>query len=350
MYILCIRVLVSPIHAHIHNLHTKLFERNEEDFVLRKGYILVVGLSDVPLHLQTIITMANLEDYSEEWLAAIEKSIGDIEYHQILINTLSTATADEAVLPPTTPPPFMPPRRPSAHRTNQENGQVHPYATINKNVKKGGVSSNPYVPVTNAFANLSLDDEGNSGKRKGPQGNHQRRSTQVRYLRVRAECGYAECIRNTAVEAGKNREWLFVPDRWQDAYGLINRTLADTDEWWAILLSANDSHPRVEHLQDNHSFLQLTELFQALTILEESTERERQDALKLLDKNLKRVQAKLDPLKDSRQDAMNAMGKQRWSNNPAPKMDYAEKMRLLGVEEKELMFALQVLQELQLHL
>lgn len=294
--------------------------------------------------------MSNLQDYSEEWLAAIEQSIGDIEYHQILINTLSSATAEEAILPPTTPPPFMPSRRPSAHRTNPENGQVHPYTTINKNAKKGSVSSNPYVPVTNAFAHLSLDEESTKGRRRGPQGGSQRRSTQVRYLLVRAECGYAECIRNTAVEAGKNREWRFVPDRWQEAYDLINRTLTDTDEWWAILLVANDNHPPVERLQDGHSHLQLSELFQSLTILEESTERERQEALRHLEKNLKHVQAKLDPLKDSRQDAMNAMGKKRWDNNPTPKMDYAEKMRLLAVEEKELQYALQVLQELQLRL
>lgn len=248
--------------------------------------------------------------------------------------------------------PHQPAPRSNNNRSNnRQTGQVHEFGIIRR-VASNGVSVNPYVPPTNSFAHLLLEDDEEEvpNVRRSNVNSSNRRSMQARYLLVRAECGYAECIRASAVAAGKNKDWVGVPVLWQQAYDLINRTLEDTSDWWAILLSASDQVPVPEDLQDGHSHTLLVELLDSLRIVEESTERERQAALRLLDKNLKKVQEKLNPLQEGRRAAMTAMGEDRWNNNPRPKMDYAERMRLLAVEETQLLAALQVLQELQLQM
>ena len=301
-------------------------------------------------------------NFSEEWLSAIERGVGNTEYHQLLVNSLSAVSAEDAVLPPNFPPPALP-RQPASRTNNRSNnnrsnnrqtGQVHEYGTIRR-IANNGVSANPYVPPAtgNAFSHLSMEDDEEeeiNNVRRSTVNYSNRRSMQVRYLLVRAECGYAECIRANAVAAGKDRNWVQVPVLWQEAYDLINRTLENTSEWWAILLSASDQVPTPADLQDGHSYALLVELLDSLHILQETTERERQAALRLLDKNLKKVQEKLSPLQEGRQNAMTAMGEDRWNNNPRPKMDYAERMRLLAVEEAQLQAAMQVLQELQLQM
>lgn len=295
----------------------------------------------------------------EEWLRAIENNVGNTDYHQLLVNALSAVSPEDTVLPPNFPPPALPrqsaPRSQNRSSNNTSNsrqtGQVHEYGAIRR-IANNGVSANPYVPPTNSFAHLAIEDdeeEVNDSRRSNVNyGN--RRSMQVRYLLVRAECGYAECIRAKATAAGKDKDWVRVPVLWQEAYNLINRTLQDTNDWWAILVSASDMVPVPENLQDGHSRSLLVELLESLRIVEDSTERERQAALRLLDKNLKKVQEKLSPLQEGRQNAMTAMGEERWNNNPRPKMDYVERMRLLAVEEEQLLAAMLVLQELQLQM
>ncbi len=111
---------------------------------------------------------------------------------------------------------------------------------------------------------------------------------------------------------------------------------------------AESSGVRQGLLQDEHSFPLLTELLESLLLVQEDTEQKRQAALREIEKQLQKVRNQLDPLKDSRQVALEKMGQEAWDHNPRPKMDYAERMRLLRLEQDALEHAAQVLQELNL--
>ncbi len=74
-------------------------------------------------------------------------------------------------------------------------------------------------------------------------------------------------------------------------------------------------NPFLHSLTGNHDFTTLNELFHAVRLVCEHTEVERNKAILYLQKQLKRVLKKLNPLKNSRGVVKEEMGDENWNNN-----------------------------------
>lgn len=175
-------------------------------------------------------------------------------------------------------------------------------------------------------------------------------STQVRYIIVRAECGLAEAVRLSTAEFVRNRDYGEVAARWQEAYNILRTTLVNTDSWQVVLLNYAEMNGTFADpvFLDNHNIPALQELMYSLQVVQDDTQFHRDEALKTLDFQLRKVMSKLNPLRRDRDEVKSSWGEVRWNNNPRPKMDYAEKMRLLAVEKEALESAIMIISTLQL--
>lgn len=167
---------------------------------------------------------------------------------------------------------------------------------------------------------------------------------QVRYLVVMAEMGLAEAKRKMAEEC---RDCAVMTALWQEAYAILNDMLARTVDHWHAIVADYIQNGGTQHL-DGHNLTALQELLHNVGILCDHTEFERGKALRNLEFQLRKVQGKLNPLRTSRSDVKSRMGEERWNHNPAPKMDYAERMRLLADEQRALEDAIAAIASLQL--
>ncbi len=144
--------------------------------------------------------------------------------------------------------------------------------------------------------------------------------TQSRYLLVRLKCAIAEMYRNLAVKAQKEQQLPECSKNWVEAYSMLTGCFGDVEIWSFLLTNFSNNLPE----QHDKSTLQM--LCDSFRVLAEDTDREKKKSLDLLDKKKQVIMGKLDPMLAQRDAVKQSWGK-RWTQNPHPKMDYAEKRK-----------------------
>lgn len=173
--------------------------------------------------------------------------------------------------------------------------------------------------------------------------------SQLRYLQARAVCGLAEAHMLVAIDIGKDKDWPAFADRWQATYDTVNSLFTDGHEyghWYAEY--AHEDHPDNAVLEDEHVFIALHILFNAIDIARDHMERNKVESRKKLSKEHEKIMRKLNPLRADRDEVKEKLGTDFWENNPTPKMTYAERMIMLHEQAKALEHAMEVLDSLYL--
>lgn len=278
---------------------------------------------------------SKFKNYSNLWLETLANN-NSIEYLESLLPFL-----DQLV------PHFPPAKRPPPV------GEHFSTATTSE------VVDNDYSGVTNMFNDLLINDdssvesETDAGRQMGMESNtndDESIKVQVRYLKVRVLCGIAETYRNQAMSALREKDYVNVRVMWQLAWNTLISCQENIDEWWALLCNLNDdpfsTSSQLPKLSKKHDRVQLVELFDALHILIEDTERERENALVQISKKLEFIERKLNPMIRDRNEVKISMGEEKWTNNPEPKQTYAMKRKQWEEDKKLLIAAMEVVQQL----
>lgn len=115
------------------------------------------------------------------------------------------------------------------------------------------------------------------------------------------------------------------------------------DEWWALLAQfQEDKLPITNYHQPQY----LEQTLDELLIVEENSERERSSALDRMYSQQERLSAKLAPMLEERDFTKVKIGIDKWTNNPAPKLTFAERRRLLELELSEVSIAVNIVESL----
>lgn len=316
----------------------------------------------------------HVPDYTEQWLTALTKAVGDVAYHVELLHVLQNLSDEVQKLPPSIPPPVR---------------LGKPHDNDKHKIESTGRQQSVFE-MSNAFSALFDDDEDDlvDKKKKRQAGNKNNKkdqkkpaastamtgdtkAMQVRYLAIRTQCGLAEAYRIEANEHEEQRAWNEVATFWSEAYELLNRTVIHMDPWLAICINdeingaeanvADESNKRGSRRRkrnvdknsvvvpvDGHDLKQLDNLLDNVHLVKEDTEREREFALERMQKELQHIVLKLQPLRQDRDVVKARVGENRWKNNPAPKMTYAERIIALAQEKKALEEAIDSVQMLML--
>jgi hypothetical protein len=201
--------------------------------------------------------------------------------------------------------------------------------------------------LTNAFSELCADSNSDSDEDEDDEEDHNKITSegqdnaapapevQCRYLIVRVICSIAENYRNEAVTAQREKDYVSVRVKWLSAWNELMTCQANIDEWCALLYIKSDAcnadpfaiSSSSPPLPKKHNRAQLVELFQALQLLIQDTERQKELALAQLYKRIQFVNAKLNPMLRDRNSVKVSMGEEKWNNNPEPKQTYAEKRK-----------------------
>jgi hypothetical protein len=281
-------------------------------------------------------------DYSESWLQLLEAPNG-VKTVDSLTDLLHIVAEMDQNLPPSKPPPGV---QAGAHRDSGPAARAAPHAGQD-NRRQRFVSS-----MVNSFAALDLDDDDDAdevpnGSRRGGAGAApvRKRSIQCRYLSIRVICGIAEAYRTQATEHQRTKEYSAMAAAWVSAHDSLLCCREDTDGWYALSLG-----PARALQEEMHDPAQLAELLGSLQVLGEHTEEEKARALGWLHKRLSYVQEKLNPMLRERDAVKSSMGVDRWTNNPAPTMTYAERRAQWERDQKELQAAIELIEPLSFRL
>ena len=280
-------------------------------------------VSDYPRNVQQLNVKPKKQfpDYSEEWLQLLESAQ---QKSQHFFSKLLTLRKFKEKYPPSELPPDI------SSDTSEESQDS------NEN------QSTTSEDIANAFELLSMDDEVTNHVKKHPEKisvlDEHRRSIQWRYLKVRIICGMVDSIRKEAFEAHREKNYAIMKIQWINAYNTLSECLRGIDPWLSMLQS--------KHFADQHNEDQLRELFEGFLLLAEDTEKHRDEALHLLEKRRNFLDRKLTPMLQSRDKAKESYGKQKWKENPSPKMDYAERRKQWEDELFEVMEAFNVIDKL----
>lgn len=86
---------------------------------------------------------------------------------------------------------------------------------------------------------------------------------------------------------------------------------------------SNKQNPIIVH--DNHNIIQLYDFMNIYDILLNDTDRHKAQSLQYLKRRLIYASEKLNPMIQERNQVKRRIGEVRWTSNPAPKFDYAER-------------------------
>ena len=189
-------------------------------------------------------------------------------------------------------------------------------------------------------SNDSEDDNDNETAFSAP-GASSVRPIQSRYFLVKLQCALAEKVRAAAVAAQKRRDFKICRDLWIEAYEVANAIFSTVMTWTLEIEFA------VEGARYAHDLRSAQELVNAVPVLAEDTDREKDLAIQLLETSKRRLYAKLNPLLRDREKAKESMG-DAWKENPAPKMTFAEKRRQMEEDMLDVSHCLATLSALRI--
>ena len=99
--------------------------------------------------------------------------------------------------------------------------------------------------------------------------------------------------------------------------------------------------------QEQHDHSVVDSLLAGLAVLSDDTNREKDGAIAQLRKRIESLQRQLQPNLEGRAKAMESMGAERWTSNPAPKRSFAEKRREMEEEIFEMSQAVHIIEPLR---
>ena len=291
------------------------------------------------------------KDYTSLWLNVLAThTVGDRDYLQSLIPALQKCH-----------PKYPPSRRPPPLPTDE--------VSIRDGIRNMNINSPNPANMHNMFNMLSIDESTSKGyvyDSKGRNsGNVKRNVTanidvegiQTRYLLVRVYCSIAENFRNEGVSSQKSKDYENCKSMWSLALNTLKLCEEDIAEWYAMLyLRSNelDMDPfditgSPSGLPDKHDRDQLVDLFKALHLLIEDTERQKEKTLAQLSRRMQYVAEKLNPMLRARDDVKSVLGDDKWKNNPEPKFDFAIRRKEWEEEMKALSSAVNFLRSLNFY-
>lgn len=304
------------------------------------------------------------KNYSTQWIAFLS-NIRDYTYFQIIHN-VDILTKCKQEFPPTKLPNLLAPSEPTAstlRNVDDERSEFSAYsgtsrstATFNtfqtQNIGAGGggglQSVNPFSYIDygsdeDSDDSNNSDDSDDSDEDVAGSGNASSNaagqvSIQTRYIRLKLLCAAAEDLRAQAIEHQKAKpsRYADMTEKWVSSYDLLNKCVAETDGWYAAIqqLQGQDGaffssvFSRAQSQQmNNHDIVMVTEIINGLTVLADDTHRAKEIALTFLDRKLRYLQERLQPLLEERNTVRENYGVKRWKSNPAPKKTYAERRK-----------------------
>lgn len=333
----------------------------------------------------------SVEDYSADWLQVLSIA------HEYPINFLAKLVAVLAGSHPLHPPSYRPPiYDPSQDADRDETGSVSDLSVSSGESSHASNSSNgssnrsrgssrgtsvltTSTASTNPFSSLGEDDEDEhvgkldldyddladelegthidskvNAKASAIPATVDPNGRQSRYLLVRLICSVAEAFHLHAIQAQKDKAYNFVTRHWEDAFAVINDLLIDINGWSSIFESLVETSKfsnldvNAYALPNYHNFDQLQQIIEGLRLVAETITREKKKALLILFKRKQFIEQKLNPMLDARNFARQRMGNDAWTNNPAPKMTYAEKRKGWESELRVIDSAVRVMEKLEL--
>lgn len=285
---------------------------------------------------------SSIPNYSSEWLTTLERRNLTREYLEELLQVLSRCDPKD---PPAFPPPPM------------DGDRVNRHAETKQNERQ--TSSNP-------FAELDSEDEKDDIETESVPEQTRRGSTitmQSRYLFGRVICAIAESFREDAVHFQRDKDFPNSSLHWTHSYdqlltfanshvfiwasGFYQSVREDIHELDDFNINEYFSEPGAASIIfDMHNIRQLYEFLNAYEILLVDTERHKATSLQYLHRRAQIVREKLFPMLQDRDSARQRMGDERWTNNPHPKLDYAEKRREWEEELRNINEGIELLEQL----
>jgi hypothetical protein len=267
-------------------------------------------------------------NYSKEWKECLEMPNIDRGYLEAMLAIL---TQCHPKIPPTIPPPdFHGMNFPSPAEMKEDYHE-----------QPSHVSSNPFAELDS-----SESEDENTELESQPRQNNgiPILAIQSRYLFGRVICRISELVRDQAILAQRNKNYRESSLCWSNSYHQLLSFLNSHIMYWAagfyetipeniytldhFNLNEYYSNPNNTTLIfDSHHIEQLYELLNGYEILLSDTERQKISSLQYYMKRVQTLNSKLYPLLKERDQVKEKIGNERWTNNPEPKLDYAERRR-----------------------
>jgi len=300
-----------------------------------------------------------LKDCTAQWRQVLDR-LADIDTHQLSNVLIPQLQAMHPCLPPK-----MRPKLADLPEPEPEPGHGHGHGHGGRPSGGGAGAGAGRGEVGNAFSLLDLGHDGDSDD--SSSGSHLGSTkaagmgkppsapaatpppTQSRYLLVRLLCDLTERHRADAVAAQKQKQYAACRDCWVAAYEVANEVSALVLPWSEEMVFGGELIVSMGTLGGfTHDQATAQELVEAVSILAEDTEREKQNAVQRLQTRRDHLEAKLNPLLSDRNTVRESMGEAKWKENPAPKMTYAERRRAMEEELFALAECLEVVARLRI--
>lgn len=226
-----------------------------------------------------------------------------------------------------------------------------PRFSAQKETPRGQLPSDYNDMVLNSMFNLlSMDDDSSSDDEDSSlaeQAAAYSSSSDVpvitpiltKYILVKVKCALAESTRNAAVAAQKQKNYNDCTGSWCVAYEIMNDVLTSTDPWAAELIHQG---ARI------HNSVLVKEIVDGVSVLIEDTIREKDNAIGRLYQRQEFLHRKLNPQLEERNVVREKIGEEKWKNNLAPKMTYAERRKLTEQELRDVSMAITTIEPLVL--
>jgi hypothetical protein len=283
-------------------------------------------------------------DFTQEWLIAIDNHRNNLDYCNETLATLSRLSEIEQRASPS-----FPPKKESGATKNHENENSH---TDHRGAQSHSTLINPYASL-----NYSSEEEAVAITVKNEPAEspgNRNKSIQVRYLRIRLLVAIVDLLRARAFEKVHQRNWSDVVFFFTEACNVFNVLLnppstLEVDRWLAILVDAKINFPDEDILMDGHHKPDLIESLDSLSITREHTIERKNKSIIELKKRASYLQKKLAPMHAERNHIRDdVVGKDEWTNNPEPKLTYAERRRAFEEELMTVRAAISALMVLEL--
>jgi hypothetical protein len=281
-------------------------------------------------------------DYSSVWIEAIDDACRAKAVARLLElqQALLSMARKKQMLPPSSPPPADGAAREAtaaaATAGAPQRAPTNMFVVLGSQSNSGSDTDSDSTPVTQPperGASIPYQSD---------------KSTQCRYMVVMVSDAVAQVLRYEAIGFEKSRDYAACAEKWEEAFGLFNDIILRIDLWYAKYISFEPSSDN-RQMEDSHDVNQLEKLFENLHLTRDDTERERNRASERLKGQIARITEKLNPLRNDRDRVKAKWGEERWNNNPAPKLTYAERIVALGKELEEIRNALQRIEALKLN-
>eukprot|EP00037_Helgoeca_nana_P022210 m.226253 g.226253 ORF g.226253 m.226253 type:complete len:275 (-) comp25927_c0_seq1:148-972(-) len=168
-------------------------------------------------------------------------------------------------------------------------------------------------------------------------------TSQLRYLVVNVQGLRAEIMMMQSDKDRDKRKWESMLEGVETAFELIDRLLQKTDDWSAILVHSqvNGGPMLAFHCSDL-----LKQQLDALDLIRDHARECCNKAREKCQLEHDKLDRRLYPLWEERDEVKDSIGHKKWTTNPEPKNDYAEKRRQNEEELEELIKVLQRLNDL----